>query len=103
MYSGINGEEIEADIFVGNIYYQRLRHMVSDKYQVRTTGPIDAVTHQPVKVTLSLACTLCAGIPCVYDCLYHCKRLLLHLPSYFECHSFDLLLGSQESWRYSFW
>jgi DNA-directed RNA polymerase I subunit RPA2 len=49
VYSGVNGQELEADIFVGNIYYQRLRHMVSDKYQVRTTGPIDAVTHQPVK------------------------------------------------------
>ena len=34
VYSGVNGQELEADIFVGNIYYQRLRHMVSDKYQV---------------------------------------------------------------------
>ena len=31
------------------VYYQRLRHMVSDKYQVRSTGPINAVTHQPIK------------------------------------------------------
>ncbi|KAL5006288.1 hypothetical protein ScPMuIL_015094 [Solemya velum] len=49
MYSGIDGRELEADIFFGIVYYQRLRHMVSDKFQVRTTGPIDAVTHQPVK------------------------------------------------------
>ncbi|CAH1788832.1 unnamed protein product [Owenia fusiformis] len=49
MYSGVNGREFEADIFMGVVYYQRLRHMVSDKYQVRTTGPIDQVTHQPVK------------------------------------------------------
>ena len=33
----------------GVVYYQRLRHMVSDKYQVRTTGPIDQLTHQPIK------------------------------------------------------
>lgn len=48
MYSGISGKEFEADIFIGPIYYQRLRHMVSDKYQVRTTGPINPITHQPV-------------------------------------------------------
>ena len=49
MYSGITGREMQADIYIGVVYYQRLRHMVSDKYQVRTTGPIDQVTHQPVK------------------------------------------------------
>ncbi|XP_077978209.1 DNA-directed RNA polymerase I subunit RPA2-like [Glandiceps talaboti] len=49
MYSGTDGRELEADIFVGVVYYQRLRHMVEDKFQVRTTGPVDTVTHQPVK------------------------------------------------------
>ena len=49
MYSGINGRQLEVDIFFGVVYYQRLRHMVSDKFQVRTTGPIDIKTHQPVK------------------------------------------------------
>ncbi|XP_071158237.1 DNA-directed RNA polymerase I subunit RPA2-like isoform X2 [Mytilus edulis] len=49
LYSGVDGRELEADIFIGIVYYQRLRHMVSDKFQVRTTGPIDQVTHQPVK------------------------------------------------------
>ncbi|OLY82623.1 putative DNA-directed RNA polymerase I subunit RPA2 [Smittium mucronatum] len=49
MYSGITGEEMSADIYVGVVYYQRLRHMVNDKYQVRTTGPIDSLTHQPIK------------------------------------------------------
>ncbi|XP_014250350.1 DNA-directed RNA polymerase I subunit RPA2 [Cimex lectularius] len=49
MYSGINGTEIQADIFFGVVHYQRLRHMVSDKWQVRSTGPIDILTHQPVK------------------------------------------------------
>ncbi len=49
MYSGIDGAEMRADIYIGCVYYQRLRHMVSDKFQVRTTGPVHNLTHQPVK------------------------------------------------------
>ncbi|KAG5639686.1 hypothetical protein H0H81_005869 [Sphagnurus paluster] len=49
MYSGITGQEFAADIYLGVVYYQRLRHMVLDKFQVRTTGPVDPLTRQPVK------------------------------------------------------
>ncbi|KAF8484803.1 DNA-directed RNA polymerase I polypeptide 2, partial [Russula ochroleuca] len=49
MYSGITGQEFTADIYFGMVYYQRLRHMVLDKFQVRTTGPVDPLTRQPVK------------------------------------------------------
>ncbi|KAJ2787662.1 hypothetical protein GGI15_000552 [Coemansia interrupta] len=49
MYSGVTGLEMRADIYIGVVYYQRLRHMVSDKYQVRTTGPINSMTQQPIK------------------------------------------------------
>ena len=49
MYSGVTGEELAADIYIGVVYYQRLRHMVNDKFQVRTTGPVDRITGQPVK------------------------------------------------------
>uniref|UniRef100_A0A1B0CWN7 DNA-directed RNA polymerase subunit beta n=1 Tax=Lutzomyia longipalpis TaxID=7200 RepID=A0A1B0CWN7_LUTLO len=49
MYSGTDGRELKADIFFGVVHYQRLRHMVSDKWQVRSTGPVDQMTHQPVK------------------------------------------------------
>lgn len=49
MYSGITGEEFAADIYIGVVYYQRLRHMVNDKYQVRTTGPVVPLTGQPIK------------------------------------------------------
>jgi DNA-directed RNA polymerase I subunit RPA2 len=49
MYSGVTGCEFRADIYIGLVYYQRLRHMVNDKFQVRTTGPLHALTQQPVK------------------------------------------------------
>jgi DNA-directed RNA polymerase I subunit RPA2 len=49
MYSGISGTVMQADIFYGVVYYQRLRHMVSDKFQVRSTGPNNNLTRQPVK------------------------------------------------------
>ncbi|KAF1829741.1 putative DNA-directed RNA polymerase I subunit beta [Decorospora gaudefroyi] len=49
MYSGITGQELHADIYIGVVYYQRLRHMVNDKFQVRTTGPINPTTGQPIK------------------------------------------------------
>lgn len=34
LYSGVYGTELTCEIFIGPVYYQRLRHMVSDKYQV---------------------------------------------------------------------
>ena len=49
MYSGIYGEQMKVDIYLGVVYYQRLRHMVSDKSQARASGPYDILTHQPVK------------------------------------------------------
>lgn len=38
MISGYTGEAFRTDIFIGPVYYQRLRHMVSDKFQVRLAG-----------------------------------------------------------------
>ncbi|XP_023018323.2 RNA polymerase I subunit Rpl135 isoform X1 [Leptinotarsa decemlineata] len=49
LYSGVDGREMSADIFFGVVHYQRLRHMVSDKWQVRSTGPINTLTRQPLQ------------------------------------------------------
>ncbi|CAH8299301.1 unnamed protein product [Eruca vesicaria subsp. sativa] len=49
LYSGYLGVELKYEIFIGPVYYQRLRHMVSDKFQVRSTGPVDQLTRQPIK------------------------------------------------------
>ncbi|CAN6293083.1 unnamed protein product [Urochloa humidicola] len=48
LYSGFFGTEMDCAIFIGPVYYQRLRHMVSDKFQVRTTGRVDQITRQPI-------------------------------------------------------
>jgi len=49
LYSGYTGEPFTVNVFMGVVHYQRLRHMVSDKFQVRSTGPINPLTRQPVK------------------------------------------------------
>lgn len=49
MYSGVFGTELACEIYMGVVYYQRLRHMVSDKFQVRSRGAVNPVTQQPVK------------------------------------------------------
>lgn len=49
MISGVTGEPFPVEIYIGVVYYQRLRHMVSDKFQVRSTGPINPLTRQPIK------------------------------------------------------
>ena len=49
LYSGVSGCLMQADLYIGVVYYQRLRHMVSDKYQVRATGAVNPLTRQPIK------------------------------------------------------
>jgi DNA-directed RNA polymerase II subunit RPB2 len=47
MYSGTSGEQIEYSIFIGPVFYQRLKHMVNDKSHSRSIGPMVNLTRQP--------------------------------------------------------
>ncbi|CCW59776.1 unnamed protein product [Phytomonas sp. EM1] len=48
-YSGITGEAMQGFVFFGPIYYQRLKHMVTDKMHARATGPRSMLTRQPTE------------------------------------------------------
>lgn len=49
MINGITGEEFEAKIFIGNMYYLRLKHMVGNKLHARAAGRIQLLTRQPIE------------------------------------------------------
>jgi DNA-directed RNA polymerase II subunit RPB2 len=47
MYNGHTGRKLEAQIFLGPTFYQRLKHMVDDKIHSRARGPLQIMTRQP--------------------------------------------------------
>lgn len=47
MYNGQTGEMINAKVFIGPTYYQRLKHLVSEKMHSRAEGPLTSLTRQP--------------------------------------------------------
>jgi DNA-directed RNA polymerase II subunit RPB2 len=49
MYNGLTGEQIECSVFLGPVFYQRLKHMVNDKQHSRSIGPMVNLTRQPAE------------------------------------------------------
>jgi len=49
LYNGLTGEQLETSIFMGPVFYQRLKHMVSDKQHSRSIGPMVNLTRQPAE------------------------------------------------------
>ncbi|KAI6003252.1 beta and beta-prime subunits of DNA dependent RNA-polymerase [Pisolithus orientalis] len=47
--SGITGEPMEAYVYFGPIFYQKLKHMVMDKMHARARGPRATLTRQPTE------------------------------------------------------
>ncbi len=49
MYSGVTGERLKVNIYIGNMYYLRLKHMVANKLHARASGRIQLLTRQPIE------------------------------------------------------
>jgi DNA-directed RNA polymerase II subunit RPB2 len=49
MYNGLTGEQMETSVFIGPVFYQRLKHMVNDKQHSRAIGPMVNLTRQPAE------------------------------------------------------
>ena len=49
MFDPKTGKKFKTDIYVGSMYYLKLKHQVSNKLQARGTGPIQLLTRQPVE------------------------------------------------------
>jgi DNA-directed RNA polymerase II subunit RPB2 len=48
LYNGMTGEYM-GDVFIGPVYYQRLKHLVSEKMHARSQGPNATLTRQPLE------------------------------------------------------
>ena len=49
LYNGLTGEQVECSVFMGPVFYQRLKHMVNDKAHSRSIGPMVNLTRQPAE------------------------------------------------------
>jgi DNA-directed RNA polymerase II subunit RPB2 len=47
LYNGMTGRRIQAEIFIGPTFYQRLKQLTEDKFHARATGIATSLTRQP--------------------------------------------------------
>ncbi|MBT3398300.1 DNA-directed RNA polymerase subunit B'' [archaeon] len=49
MYHGVTGKKMPIKIFIGSMFYLKLKYMVADKVHARASGKIALLTRQPVE------------------------------------------------------
>ncbi len=49
MYHGITGKKMESKIYIGNMYYLKLRRMVKNLIHARASGKVALLTRQPIE------------------------------------------------------
>ncbi len=49
LFNGITGKMYQAKIFIGNMYYLKLKYMVSNKMHARASGKVTLLTRQPIE------------------------------------------------------
>ena len=49
LYNGVTGKMMNVKIYVGNMYYLKLKYMVSNKMHARASGKVTLLTRQPIE------------------------------------------------------
>ncbi len=49
LYNGITGKMMNVKIFIGNMYYLKLKYMVANKMHARASGKVTLLTRQPIE------------------------------------------------------
>jgi len=49
MYNGVTGKKMQSKIYVGNMYYLKLRRMVKNLLHARASGKVALLTRQPIE------------------------------------------------------
>ncbi|MBT4136008.1 DNA-directed RNA polymerase subunit B'' [archaeon] len=49
VYNGVTGKMMNLKIYIGNMYYLKLKYMVSNKMHARASGKVTLLTRQPIE------------------------------------------------------
>ncbi len=49
MFDGVTGKKMDAKIYIGTMYYLKLKHMVRNKIHARASGKVALLTRQPTE------------------------------------------------------
>ncbi|PIN89272.1 DNA-directed RNA polymerase subunit B [Candidatus Pacearchaeota archaeon CG10_big_fil_rev_8_21_14_0_10_34_76] len=49
MYDGVTGKKMQAKIYIGNMYYLKLKYMVGNRIHARASGKVALLTRQPTE------------------------------------------------------